>query len=120
MSFLAVITLLLVYQLCGELIVHSTGMRVPGPVLGMLMLLFSLLLYRPLATQIRLPSEQLLSHLSLLFIPAGVGIMLHVARLHQEGLAIMTALLISTVLGLMVTALSMQLLLKWANKRARS
>lgn len=115
MSFLMVITILLVYQLVGELIVLSLDLPVPGPVVGMLLLLLSLIIKKPFATQLEKPTELLLSHLSLLFIPAGVGVMVHLVRLKEEWLAISVALIVSTVLGLLVTAWTMMAIHKLLN-----
>ncbi len=121
MPFLTVITILLVYQLVGELIVLSLDLPVPGPVVGMLLLLLSLMIKNPFATQLEVPTGLLLSHLSLLFIPAGVGVMVHLVRLQQEWLAISVALIVSTILGLLVTAWSMMAIYKLLNwKKAQS
>jgi len=46
----------------------------------------------------------LLAHLSLLFIPAGVGVLLHLQRLGQEATAIGVALVLSTWIGMATTA----------------
>ena len=45
MQFLNGITLLLVYQLIGEITVRLLGVPIPGPVLGMVMLFVTCLLY---------------------------------------------------------------------------
>lgn len=120
MPFLTVITILLVYQLVGELIVLGFDLPIPGPVVGMLLLLLSLILKKPFATQLEKPTELLLSHLSLLFIPAGVGVMVHFVRLQEEWLAISVALVVSTVLGLLITAWTMMFILKLFNLRKNS
>jgi holin-like protein len=112
MSFLAVITLLLLYQLAGELIVLGLTLPVPGPVVGMLLLLISLIIKKPLMQQVEQPAQMLLTHLSLLFVPAGVGLIIHLVRLKEEWLAITVALIVSTLLGLLVTAWSMMAILK--------
>lgn len=112
MPFLTVMTLLLLFQLLGELLVVSLRLPVPGPVLGMMIVFLVLLFRHRIAHQMRNATEQLLSHLSLLFIPAGVGVMVHLARLEQEWLAILVALLASTLLGLLVTAWTMQAMMK--------
>lgn len=111
MSFLAVITLLLIYQLIGELLVLSLNLPVPGPVIGMLLLFATLLIKRPMAAKMHHSVQQILSHFSLLFIPAGVGVMLHLPRIQEEWLAITLALVISTLLGLLLTAWIMLLLM---------
>ncbi|WP_373018018.1 CidA/LrgA family protein [Thiomicrorhabdus sp.] len=119
MPFLSVMTILLIYQLVGELIVREFNMTVPGPVIGMLLMLFSLLVKRSFADQLLKPTEMILSHFSLLFIPAGVGLMIHLSRLQDEWLAITIALLSSTVLGLLVTAWTMMLMTKLMNRNPK-
>ena len=96
---------LLVFQTIGEVLSYWLGLPVPGPVLGMTLLL-GLLLLRPAATdRLRPTSLELLKHLSLLFVPAGVGVMLHAARIGKEWLPIVVALIVSTALAIAVTAL---------------
>ena len=115
---LGAITVLLVYQLVGEVFVQLTGLPVPGPVVGMLLLFITLIARQGVPPErerdffkaLRGTSQQLLSHLSLLFVPAGVGVMLHFGRLGQEWLALAVALVVSTVLTIVVTALVMRLL----------
>jgi holin-like protein len=58
----------------------------------------------------------LLGHLSLLFVPAGVGVMLHVRRLADEGLAIVVALVVSTALSIIVTALVVDRTRRWIDR----
>lgn len=105
---------LLLCQLAGEGIVHLTGVPVPGPVIGLVLLALGL----GLRAHGRGPSGReavgdtpvgraatgLLSHLSLLFVPAAVGIVQQGAALQRDGLAIAAALLGSTLLTLAVTA----------------
>jgi holin-like protein len=107
---LGAITVLLVYQLVGEFIVHLSGLPVPGPVVGMLLLFVTLIARKGVPESLRGTSQQILSHLSLLFVPAGVGVMLHFGRLGEEWFALAVALVASTVLTIAVTALAMRLL----------
>ncbi|TNF61704.1 MAG: CidA/LrgA family protein [Burkholderiales bacterium] len=103
---------LLVFQLLGETVVRTLGIPVPGPVAGLAFLL-PLLAWRPAWLQAVRPTAQtLLQHLSLLFVPAGVGVMLHLNRLGEEALAIGVALVLSTWIGLVVAALTMQALMR--------
>lgn len=108
MDFLNGITLLLMYELAGEFSVHLLHIPVPGPVIGMLMLFITLLLKGRATPALESASNGLLSHLSLLFVPAGVGIMAHFDRIATEWLPIVVSLLLSTVLTMIVTALTMQ------------
>lgn len=104
--------ILLLFQLAGEVIAHGFGLPIPGPVIGMLLLLIYLLLNRDAVEKLAPTANGLLRHLSILFVPAGVGVMLHGQRIVTEALPIIVALLISTVLGMIVTALA----IKWLQK----
>lgn len=106
-SFLGLITLLLVYQLIGELIVLTVDWPIPGPVVGMFLLLITLLLRQAWSAYLIEPSQQFLRYLSLFFVPAGVGVMVHLARIGEEWLPIVLALILSTIVSLVVTAVVM-------------
>jgi holin-like protein len=116
---LAALTLLLVYQLVGEAIVLAAGLPVPGPVVGMALLFATLLARGSAPAWLREACQQLLAHLSLLFVPAGVGVMLHFKRLGAEWLPIAVALVASTVIAIGVTALVMQGLRRLQGGRRR-
>ncbi|MBE2294939.1 MAG: CidA/LrgA family protein [Phycisphaerales bacterium] len=107
------LTLLLAFQLAGEIVVRWSGTPVPGPVIGMLLLFLALRWYKVLPDSLRITAETLLSHLSLLFIPAGVGIMRYGALLAEEWLAITITLILSTLITVAVTALVMEALIHW-------
>lgn len=102
---------LLVCQLLGELLVVVGQIPVPGPVMGAVLLLTGLVLLKRTPADLRLVSEGLLSHLAFLFVPAGVGLMVHLEMISQYWLGIMLALFISTLLTLVGTALVFKLLL---------
>lgn len=103
-NFLNGITLLLVYQLVGEVSTRLLNWPVPGPVLGMLLLFITLLLSDGLESVVEPASSALLSHLSLLFVPAGVGVMVHVGRIGSAWLPISMALIFGTLITMAVTA----------------
>jgi putative effector of murein hydrolase LrgA (UPF0299 family) len=104
-------SILLICQLLGEGIVHVTNVPIPGPVLG-LMLLAAALAWRegrpgitPLGeTPLGTTAAGLLGHLSLLFVPAAVGVVQQGAVLKANGVIIAVALVASTTLTLAVTA----------------
>ena len=108
---LAAVTLLLVYQLVGEVAVIALRLPVPGPVVGMALLFVTLIVRGTVADEFRDVANGLLRHLSLLFVPAGVGVMAHLARLEDEWLPISVSLVLSTLLTIAVTALVMRWLL---------
>lgn len=103
--------LLLVYELVGEMLVRAAGLSLPGPVLGMFALLGTLMLRGRSWPALDAATTTLLSHLSLLFIPAGVGVIVHAQRLSAEWLPLLVSLLVSTVMTLGVTAWVLQRLL---------
>ncbi|MCB1797566.1 MAG: CidA/LrgA family protein [Gammaproteobacteria bacterium] len=107
MQFLNGITLLLIFQLIGEFGARLLDIPVPGPVVGMLLLFLALLVRRPVPPSLDTASSTLLSHLSLLFVPAGVGMMIHLERITGEWLPIAVALLGSTVITMLASALIM-------------
>jgi len=102
------LTVLLLYELIGEVSVLLLKIPVPGPVLGMLMLFLTLQMKGKAPASVSYASDALLSHLSLLFVPAGVGIMVHFERIAQEWLPISLALILSTVLTMALSAIAMQ------------
>lgn len=100
---------LLCCQLAGELIARVTALPVPGPVIGLLVLFALLAARRGAPAELQVAADGLLRHLSLLFVPAGVGVMLHAARLEAEWPAILAAIVISTGLTIVVTSLVFRL-----------
>ena len=91
-------------QSLGELVSRGLGLPFPGPVIGMLLLLLALrwpVVREPVAAC----ASFLLSHLSLLFVPVGVGVMTHLGLLGQYGLRMLLVIVLSTWVGLAVTAL---------------
>jgi holin-like protein len=109
---LGALTILLVYQLVGEVIVQFARLPVPGPVVGMLLLFVSLWARGRIAEPLRDTANGILQHLSLLFVPAGVGVMVHFARVSGEWLPIIVAVLASTALAIAVSALVMRALMR--------
>ena len=120
MKFLNGITILLAYQLLGEISVLTFEMPIPGPVLGMLLLFITLLIRRRGSASVDDASTALLSHLSLLFVPAGVGMMVHFERIFVERLPISITLIASTLITMAATALIMHGCVRILAMRAQS
>ncbi len=112
--------LLLVFELMGEVLVRVTGLPLPGPVVGMFALLGTLVLRGRSWPELDAAATTLLSHLSLLFIPAGVGVILHFQRLGAEWLPLVTALVLGTMVTLAITAWSLSRLLQLQARSQRS
>jgi holin-like protein len=95
---------LLALQSLGELLSRGLSLPFPGPVIGMLLLLLVLQLPR-VREPVAACANFLLSHLSLLFVPVGVGVMTHLGIIGQYGVRMLVVVTLSTWLGLGVTAL---------------
>lgn len=112
---LASLTLIFCCQLAGELLVTAVGLPVPGPVCGMALLFAGLVVRGSIPESMAATGAALLDNLSLMFIPAGVGVMLHFSLLGREWVAITAGLIVSTVATMAVTALVMSRLSRLRN-----
>ncbi len=106
------LTFLLLAQLAGEIIVRAIGLPVPGPVIG-LVLLAAIMAWRGIPPTLHTTALGLLRNLSLLFVPAGVGVIRQANALADNWLALSLALIVSTTATLAVTAL----VFRWAQRR---
>ena len=104
------LALLLLLQTAGELIVRALGVGLPGPVLGLAMLLPALR-WAPVARRAQAVASVLLQHLSLLFVPVGVGVIVHLDALAPLGWKLAVVIVVSTWVGMTVTALVLRALL---------
>ncbi len=111
MPLLTGLAWLLLCQTAGELLARLLQLPLPGPVLGMLLLLVALRWSR-VRTPVGAVADALLAHLSLLFVPVGVGVMTHLGLLSQYGLRMLVAIVVSTWIGLAVTAVVLRVLLR--------
>jgi putative effector of murein hydrolase LrgA (UPF0299 family) len=100
--------LLLMCQLIGEVFIVATGIPLPGPVVGMALLFIGLLVRGEIPAGLDRMADGLLSNLSLLFVPAGVGVMVHAELIGAEFLPIAISLFLSTFVTILVTAWVMQ------------
>lgn len=106
------LTLILTCQLCGELLVGALGAPVPGPVLGMLLLFAILLVKGDIPEPLTKTAQGLLGSMSLLFVPAGTGVVVHFQLLGQALLPLGLSLVVSTLATIVVTAL----LMRWLSR----
>jgi holin-like protein len=109
----AAILLLIACELVGEIAREALTLPIPGPVIGMFLLAAVLSVRKDRPERPAIPAalgttaETLISHMGLLFVPAGVGIITEVGVLRAEWLPIVAGLIGSTVLSLVVTGLVM-------------
>ncbi|WP_116133740.1 CidA/LrgA family protein [Tropicimonas sp. IMCC34043] len=100
------IAILLGCQLAGEIVTRFLGLPLPGPVLGMALLLGLLVAIPRLYRLVAPTGHTILANLSLLFVPAGVGVVANLDVVSEHGLALLTAVVVSTVLALVAGVLS--------------
>ena len=109
---IASLSLILLCQLAGEVFVRGLGLPMPGPVIGLMLLLVLLLARDRFPVLARGPlqgdgvesaSRGLLANLSLLFVPAGVGVVQKLDLVVEHGIAFLGVLAISVMVTLLVT-----------------
>lgn len=104
MSGLRGLAWLLAMQSLGELLARALALPFPGPVVGLLLLLPALR-FAAIREPVAACAGFLLNHLSLLFVPVGVGVMTHLDLLDRYGVRILLVIVLSTWIALAVTAL---------------
>lgn len=102
------LTTLILCQAAGEAIARGAGLPLPGPVVGLVLLLLLLIARGGPDPELKRTASGLLSHLSLLFVPAGVGVVTELGVLGANWLPVTVALIASTGIGLAVTGYVMQ------------
>jgi holin-like protein len=113
MQTLRGLAILLLAQSAGEAIARLTDAPLPGPVLGMLLLLLALR-WSAVRAPVEAVADTLLAHLSLLFVPVGVGVLVHVDLIAQYGLRMLLVIVLATWIALAVTALVLRAMLSSA------
>jgi holin-like protein len=115
MNALRGFALLLLLQACGEGLSRLFAVPIPGPVIGLL-LLWPVVQWTPLRDAVAAAAQLLLNHLSLFFVPAGVGVIAHLGLVEAYGMRLLIVVVLSTWIGLAVTALTLRLLLRQADR----
>ncbi len=113
---LGFLTLIFACQLVGESIVSFTGLPVPGPVVGMAILFAGLLFKGSLPSGLSRTADTLIANLALLFVPAGVGVLLHIKLIGADLVPISISLVGSTLLTIAVTGTTMA----WLDRKSQS
>jgi holin-like protein len=110
---LTAIFTILVLQLIGEVLQKYFDLAIPGPVIGLMLMLLTLMMMNskklnilaPLRTEIINTSEKLLGYLSLLFVPIGVGVVMHLQLLEMQLLRILVVIILGTMSTMIFTSL---------------
>lgn len=108
MSLIIGMSILLGCQFLGEVISRAFALPVPGPVLGMLILLIGLMVRGSVPGSLRTMGEGLLKYLTLLFVPAGVGLIQHFGLISREIWILVVTLIVSTSITILVTSQTLQ------------
>lgn len=98
--------IILACQLLGEVTTRATGLPVPGPVLGMALMLAGLRFSPQLRNVVRPVADGILRNLLLLFVPAGVGAAAHLTTMGGNTAPVLLAVAVSTVLAIAAGALA--------------
>ena len=113
------IFIILLFQLMGEFIQKFFEFSIPGPVIGLVFLLSVLLIIKKINkkheafdTNLVISAENLLSYLPLLFIPVGVGVVMHLSLLEENLVSVLLVIVFGTLLTLALTGYVMEKLLK--------
>ncbi|QFR34739.1 CidA/LrgA family protein [Ancylobacter sp. TS-1] len=104
------LTIIVACLVLGEAARLVTGAPLPGPVIGMVLLLALLVLRRGPAPEMQQTCQGLLRNMALFYVPASVGLVNELPRLIAQAGPIAAAILGSTVLGMIATALTMRFL----------
>ena len=116
------LAVILLCQLVGEALTRGLALPVPGPVFGMALMLLALVARDTLKPKLpaaltdgtlEATARGILAQLSLLFVPAGVGVVQNLDVLGQYGLALGAALVVSTLAALLATVLTFVLVARW-------
>ncbi len=105
------LALLLLFEAAGEALVLLLKLPFPGPVVGLVLLLAGLR-WPAVRGPAQAAAELLLSHLSLLFVPVGVGVVTHLDLVTRHGVQLVAVIVLSTWIGMAVTALLLRVLLR--------
>ena len=117
--------IILLYQLVGETIQKLLNIIIPGPVIGLVLLLITFIFIKKFKDKKVLQIKKdviktgniIVSHLSLLFIPIGVGVVMHISYLGENLFQVFAVIVIGTLLTVAFTAKIMELLNKITLKK---
>jgi holin-like protein len=117
------IFIILLFQLIGEFIQKFFELSIPGPVIGLIFLLSVMLIIKKInkqdtgfETKLVNSAENLLTYLPLLFIPVGVGVVMHLSLLEENLVSVILIIIIGTLLTLALTGFVFEKLLKDYNQ----
>jgi holin-like protein len=114
LDMIGAICLILCCYLLGEVIVIALYLPISGAIAGFILMLFGLLIHGGIPENLEKVAGVFTANLSLFFVPAGVGVIVHMGLIGNDWLLISIALLFSTMAAIAVNGL----LMTWFNRRS--
>lgn len=114
------------FQLLGEAIQKFFEINIPGPVIGLILLLLVFIFFiknaspfRKIKKEISETSHQIINYLSLLFVPIGVGVVMHINYLGDNLFKILAIIIIGTLSTLVFVAYIMEKIINLEKKNVK-
>ena len=111
------LTMLVLFQLLGTALNHLLLPVLPGPIIGLLLLLVFLIIRGEVGEPLNLAAGSLLRYLPLLLVPPAVGVMAYTEAILEDFWAIVGVLVISLLISLVFTGWLMQALIRRKQRR---
>ena len=110
---------ILLFQSIGELVSKFLLPTLPGPVIGLVLLVGWLAMRKRINPELAMVADGFSQYLGLLFVPAAVGVVLFLPQLKANALAILTALIASVILTIGSSALVARFLSQFLSQRQK-
>lgn len=115
-SFITGMIILLTFQLLGEMIQVLFTLLIPGPIIGLSLLLLFLFIKKSSIKALDVAVENLLRYLPLLLIPAASGIITQFDLLSKEFIPLSISLIVGTFISLMISMKALDILISKKDK----
>src|SRR5690606_9796565 len=117
MPILFAVTVLFIMQAAGEFLARLTGLPLPGPLIGMLLMLAALMAYGKVPAGLRDTCHHVLKHLMLLFVPLVAGIMVYFGPLEREWIPFLLACIVGVALTIIVTVATLRWMIRITGRK---
>src|SRR6056300_236529 len=103
------------FQLLGEALQKFFEINIPGPVIGLILLLLVFIFFLKSSSQFK----KIKKYLSLLFVPIGVGVVMHINFLGDNLFKILAIIILGTLATLVFTAFVMEKIINLEKKNVK-
>ncbi|KPA89110.1 putative effector of murein hydrolase LrgA [Pseudomonas asplenii] len=111
------LTWLVLFQLLGTAINHLCVPMLPGPIIGLLLLLAFLLNRGEVGAPLSEAASSLLRYLPLLLVPPAVGVMVYASDIAADFWAIVGSLVLSVLISMALVGVLMNWLIRRKDRR---